>query len=109
MAAMPTPEENRVRKGQEHYRSVTELMNAFEQNYLLELAEGTAIAGAEPSIVKLAQHCIKMQRNLRSEEERSIENALTFCLQSAEFEHLSAKERAQILAGKVGQIRQDYE
>lgn len=50
MAAMPTPEENRVRNGgQEHYRSVTELMNAFEQNYLIDLAEGTAAAGQNNS------------------------------------------------------------
>ena len=84
-------------------------MNAFEQNYLLDLAQGSAEVGEEAKIVQLAQNCIKIQDNLRSEEERSIENTLTYFLQNAEFEQLSAKERASILARKVCAIRQDYE
>lgn len=50
MAQMPTPEEHRSAI-QNNYKSVTELMNAFEQNYLLDLAQGSAEVGEEAKIV----------------------------------------------------------
>jgi len=73
------------------------------------LATGSFSAGEDQRVVQLAQNCLKIQNSLRAEEERSIENTLTYFLQSAEFERLSAKERALILTRKVCAIRQDYQ
>jgi len=50
-----------------------------------------------------------MQNSLKAEEERSIENTLTYFLQNIEFENMTAKERASILTRKVCSIRQDYQ
>ena len=49
-----------------------------------------------------------MQNNLRAEEQKNVQNSISFWLQNPEFDALSNQERAELLTQKVMAIRNDF-